>query len=126
MEKKARYSDSAEHGVRPYHWIAEPRRDQRSRGDMWARGHGRRRYRANVQMRLRRVQRCKCGITKLRVAGGSPGWLVAGGSAGRQAGEVRKERSDFAHGYFPGLPARLQIALVSVWVERLTEKVPPQ
>ena len=25
MEKKARYSDSAEHGVRPYHWIAEPK-----------------------------------------------------------------------------------------------------
>ena len=53
-----------------------------------------------------------------RVAGG--GWEC------RQAGEVRKERSDFAHGYFPGLPARLQIALVSVWVERLAEKVPPQ
>ena len=32
-----------------------------------------------------------------RVAGG---WLEC-----RQAGEVRMERSDFAHGYFPGLPA---------------------
>ena len=53
-----------------------------------------------------------------RVAGG--GWEC------REAGEVRMVRSDLAHGCFPGLPARLQIALVSVWVERLTEKVPPQ
>jgi hypothetical protein len=36
------------------------------------------------------------------------------------------EKTDFAHGYFPGLPARLQIAFLSVWVERLAEKVPPK
>ena len=61
------------------------------------------------------------------VSGG--GWQprVAGdGEECREAGEVRKGRSDFAHGCFPGLPARLQIALLSMWVERLTEKVPPQ
>ena len=60
----------------------------------------------------------------------SGGWWqprVAGdGWECREAGEVRMVRSDLAHGCFPGLPARLQIALVSVWVERLTEKVPPQ
>ena len=33
---------------------------------------------AKVQMRLCRVQGCKSGITTLRVAGGSHGWLVAG------------------------------------------------
>ena len=61
------------------------------------------------------------------VSGG--GWqprVAGGGWECREAREVRKERSDFAHGYFPGLPARLQIALLSVWVERLAEKVPPQ
>jgi hypothetical protein len=53
-----------------------------------------------------------------RVAGG--GWEC------REAGEVSKGIYDFAHGCFPGLPAELQIALHSMWVERLTEKVPPQ
>ena len=42
-----------------------------------ARGQGRQRDRAKVQIDLRPVQRCKRG-NKLRVAGGSPGWQVAG------------------------------------------------
>jgi len=57
------------------------------------------------------------------------GWqpqVAGGGKKCREAGEVSKGTYDFAHGCVPGLPEWPQIALLSMWVERLAEKVPPQ
>ena len=50
------------------------------------------------------VQRCKCGFATCK--GAKVGDKTSGGGwECRQAGEVSKGSYDFAHGYFPGLPA---------------------